>query len=247
MAPSTRADKVGEAIKQLRAFHAMGRKSLRKRPGRAAYRAGEIDEEAKKRVIHVDTLRKARSFADPAEGYSAEDLEDLCDFIMRVQPDQDEGTPVFSRRHLTSLLGVLPKKDRKALQRAAIRRGWSTAQLRAEIAKRRGTRSSGGRPPVAGKLEDVLTQLDQISGAWHRWRRRLDRPPEKAKRHVQWDRLPEPLHRKLKALGAAWEDVDEAVQNELVQTYRDRVPRAADREAAKNQARTRRASRGTGG
>src|SRR6185436_18409035 len=95
--------------------------------------------------VNPDTLRKARQFADPVEGYTAKELKELCVLIDQVQSCQDPRLPLFTKTHVIRLLSVRSRTQRKHLQQKAVRQAWSIAQLKGEIAKRYGTRREGGR------------------------------------------------------------------------------------------------------
>ena len=88
--------------------------------------------------------------------------------ITEVQPDQDDGYAVFTRTHVIRLLSVeaLPC----ASSASAIRGGWSTAELEAQIAARYGTRRDGGRKRrFPGDALGLLAQLERLCETWRRW------------------------------------------------------------------------------
>jgi hypothetical protein len=209
-----RADKVQAAIQNLRDFYDTGRESLRKRPGRAKYGAGENKEEAAELGMNPDTLGKARQFADPDEGYTPKELSALCRLIKQVQSGQKAGTSVFTVRHVICLLSVWPKSRREATQRKAIKKGWTTDKLEREV-RSQGKRSKGGRPPrVARNMADFLSDLARTGDDWCRWRDRLDEVPKQAGGHVVWGDLSAELQSKIDALRAAWQGVQTAVKEE---------------------------------
>lgn len=170
---------VREAVRAIRKFHALGRR-LPKKPAHAGTYGKKVMEAAAGRTgVNPDTLRKARVFADPAAGYSRAELDALCRLIGSVQPGQGETEAgkrkrwVFRPTHVIRLLGV-PKGLRAGLQTRAVRGGWSTARLEAEIARLFGPRSRGGRKPAeAPTVDDWLAQAERLCETWRRWAGRL--------------------------------------------------------------------------
>src|SRR5438105_3722029 len=126
---NSRAAKVKAAVEKIREFYALGQEIPPKLAHKQTYDQGVIKAEAQRRHINEDTIRKARQFADSVEGYSPEELEELCSLIEGVQPGQDEGKAIFGKTHLIRLLSVRPKRRRAVLQRLAIKKGWSSAEL----------------------------------------------------------------------------------------------------------------------
>jgi len=164
-----RKTRVGAAVKAIRDFHALGRSLPKKQPHKEAYDQGSVDAEAGKRGINPDTVRKARQFADPAAGYTPAEVNDLCRLIIAVQPGQDDGYAVFGRTHLIRLLSV-KKQYRAGLQEAAVRGGWSTGELEAQIASRYGSRRDGGRKRrLPTDVLGLLTQVERLCEGWRRW------------------------------------------------------------------------------
>src|SRR5438876_170721 len=100
----TASAKVNKAIQRIRRFYEIGKKSLRKRPGRSRYRKDDAQREADDVPMNVDLLRKARQFADPTDGYSAKEVDQLCELCIK------HGHPL-RRSHILRLLTV-PKKAR---------------------------------------------------------------------------------------------------------------------------------------
>jgi hypothetical protein len=165
----SRRAKVAAAVKSLRAFYALGR-SLPRRPAhKDAYDQGTVEAEAARLGVNPDTVRKARQFADPVAGYTAAEVNDLCRLVSAVRPGQDDGYAVFGRTHLIRLLSV-KKQYRAGLQEAAVRGGWSTAVLEAEIAARYGSRRDGGRKRrVPDDVLGRLLQAEAMCETWCRW------------------------------------------------------------------------------
>ena len=175
----SRRERVATAVKKIRAFYALGRKIPPKQRHKDAYNHGVIRREAERRGVNEDTVRKARQFADPAEGYTPQELEELCGVVERVQPEQDDGLAIFGKTHVIRLLSVRPRRKRTGLQKQAIEGGWSTAELEAEIARRFGTRREGGRRRrVPAAPADLLVQLEGMCETWGRWQAAVAREPE---------------------------------------------------------------------
>lgn len=164
----SRMAKVAQAVQSIRDFHALGLSLRRKFDGKGSHGQGVIGAEAERLGINADTLRKARQFADPAEGYSPAELDALCRLVSEVQPGQERGA-VFGKTHVIRIVSV-EKQFRAGLQKAAVDGAWSTGELEAQIASRYGSRRDGGRkrraPPDALAL---LTQLEQLCERWRRW------------------------------------------------------------------------------
>jgi hypothetical protein len=208
---------VRDAIRQIRAFYKLGRKVPRKQPHKEHYNQQVIDTEAQRWNENPDTIRKARQFADPVEGYTREELKELCDLIKRVQPEQDERKAIFRRTHVIRLLSVRPKRRRRALQREAILGGWSTAELEGEIAKRFGTRRHGGRrrriPP---DRDDLLVQLEGMCEGWRRWQAELSREVEEGEEgHASLADLPDTVRKQVKEAGRVLWRLHQAVVEAL--------------------------------
>lgn len=164
-----RKAKVAAAVKAIRDFHALGRSLPRKQAHRDAYKQRTIGTEAKKRGLNPDTARKARQFADPAAGYTTAEVRALCQLIRGVQPGQGDECAVFGRTHLIRLLSVT-KHRRAGLQAAAVRGGWSTAELEAQIAARYGSRRDGGRRRrLPSDVLGLLAQVERLCESWRRW------------------------------------------------------------------------------
>ena len=174
----TRAAEVREAVRAIRALHALGRRLPPKAAPRAAYGQAVVARAAEARGTNEDTIRKARAFADPVAGYTPAELDELCGLVEAVQPGHGKGQWVFRPSHVIRMLTVRPKGRRKALQVRAVNGGWSTARLEAEIAKAFGTRREGGRKPVrAETVEDWLVHTERLCETWRRWTARLDAVP----------------------------------------------------------------------
>jgi hypothetical protein len=197
-----RQERVEEAIDKLRAFHDLGRLSLRRRPGPAKQHDRAIDREAAELGIGGDTLRKARQFA---AGYTARDLKELCRAIRAAQVTQDDASPIIGTSHIIRLLTVASPRDRVALLSEAIEHAWSVIDLNIELAKRFGLRGAGGRAPrVARDRERFYVQVEHRCESWRRWHDKVY-PPDQPGRCVVTRGLPkemdEKLHEVAKLLG----------------------------------------------
>jgi hypothetical protein len=96
-------------------------------------------------------------------------VNDHCRVIREVQTAQDVTLSVFGRTHIIRLLSV-PKRSRDVLQRQAIKKGWSTAELERKIAGRFGSRSAGGRRRrVPRDVLGQLVQVERMCDTWARW------------------------------------------------------------------------------
>jgi len=221
----SRKQKVEGAIKVIKDFHALGL-SLPKRQAHAdAYDQDIIKTEAEKKGINGDTLRKARQFADPEDGYSARELKELVKLIRElvklireVQLHQDDKLAVFSKTHIIRLVSV-PKQRRLSLQKKVIQKGWSTAKLETEIATRYGTRRSGGRRGhVPRDAIGLLTQVEKLCETWRRWLAEVtpeetedDAKPD----HAMLDELPKAIQKQIRGVGTSLAELQKDVTAEL--------------------------------
>jgi hypothetical protein len=224
---SSRAAKVKAAIETIRRFYALGREIPPKLAHKQSYHQGVIRAEAQHRHINEDTLRKARMFTDPVEGYSRQELNELCRLIREVQSGQDEGKAIFGKTHVIRLLSVRPKRRRAALQKLAIKKGWSSAELEAEIARRFGTRRHGGRrrriPP---DRDDLLVQLEGMCEGWRRWQTELSREVEEGEEgHASLADLPDTVRRQVKEAGRVLWRLHQAVVGALKDSQPGRAVR----------------------
>jgi hypothetical protein len=224
-----RSAQVRQAVRAIRDFHAVGRGLPPKGKFKDSYGEGVVATEAAAKGINEDTIRKARAFADPVAGYSAAELNELCDLIEVVQTGQTEkGMGVFRPTHVIRLLSVSPKSRRKELQERAIRQGWSTARLEAEIARRYGTRRAGGRKPARARtLDDWLAQTEKLCETWRRWDAALEKTDTSGR--VGQSEVPADV---FQALRAATAKVG-SLQNVLTEELASRAPGRRTRIGAK--------------
>ena len=157
------AKTIDAAIRAIRDYHAIGRRSIAKTPGKSAYGDGKIAAEAKRFLRSETFLRKARQFAAAKTGYSPERLEHLFRLLRRHRPS-------FGISHIGILVTLSWADGRADLQRRAIQGHWSKTELEAEIRLQFGHRRHGGRRRrVAADPAQALVQLDETSDTWHRW------------------------------------------------------------------------------
>ncbi|MGI8423322.1 MAG: hypothetical protein ACR2NO_04310 [Chloroflexota bacterium] len=166
---ATRREKVRAAIAGIRKLHATGSELLKTRSRTEQAPSGAVARESQRLGIRPDMVRKARQFADPAYGYTRGELDDLCRELAAAQANASDARIVFGVSHLVRLLSVA-KNRRAALQRRAIKDGWSITALELEIAARYGTRKAGGRRRrIPRDPAGLLTQLEGMCEAWRRW------------------------------------------------------------------------------
>lgn len=170
-----RLEAINEVVLQIREFHRIGRKSLKDRPGRGGYAAGEIAKEAEKYALNPDTLRKARAFAEAREGYTAAEVDELCASIRTYWDNFTANGATIGRTHVIRLLNIPKAKGQRAsVQKRMFMEGWSTAALESEILRRFGRRKGGGRKADLGStLRELLVRLDRHCETWLRFHDQL--------------------------------------------------------------------------
>jgi hypothetical protein len=227
--PESYAAQVRQAVRAIREFHALGRQVPPKTSLKEAYGEGVVAELAGRWGTNEDKVRKARTFADPRAGFTAAELDELCRLIEDVQSrfgEEDKDKYVFRRSHLIRLLSVRPKRRRKTLQERAIKAGWSKSRLEAEIARRFGTRRTGGRmPDPAETLETWLAQTEGLCETWRRWSAALD--VRDAKVRVTRQDLPSEVSRTFRDITTAIGSFQKMLLEEMSRRTRDRQPRFA--------------------
>ena len=148
--PATIA-KAARMEQRLRDHYAMGQKAKKAKISTKDFAA--------KHGYNEHTMRKIRAFAN---GYTAEDLEELC--ALR----RPNGLPL-QWGHIPYLLTVKNGKERLKLQQQAIREGWTAPRLNAAIPKKNPSAPSHGRrthrPATAA---EGLTQHKADSELWLR-------------------------------------------------------------------------------
>ncbi|WP_439626998.1 hypothetical protein [Gemmata sp.] len=218
---TARGRRVAEAVRAIRELHAAGRKVPPKQSHRDAYNQGTVQVAGEQLGLSAEAARQARQLADPAAGYTADELRELCDLIREVQPGQGDDLPVFGKTHLVRMLTV-PKPRRPVLQRAAVRGAWSTARLESEIAAKFGSRRAGGRKRrVPQDANGLLIQIEGMCEAWRRLLTEIDVDVgEENPGHAVLADLPVAVARQVRAAGRTVAALQEVVTEEL----RERLP-----------------------
>jgi len=163
-------DKASEAVAQLRAYHALGKKGL------ALAKGTKLDADTRQMLHEAtgfgsDTIRKARVFA---KVYTEAQLDELCKLRL---PDEGlrAGMPL-AWRFVRELLVLAPGEVRETLQRRAAERGWSFDELKAAIpqkVRRAQTRREGGRTFRRPKtVTEALRQIVRHGDVWLRRHRK---------------------------------------------------------------------------
>jgi hypothetical protein len=204
---------VEAAIEQLRDFHRIGSNSLRRRGERAAYGGKQAEAEAGELGISPDILRKLRQFADPETGYDAGELEELCRLC------REHGRS-WGIKHLTIIIRVRKAGGKRAaVQRRAIKNGWTTSELKDEVLRRFGRRRSGGRKPaVRSDVQGVLGQIEAACLRWVRLHAELTSDGHRREAHPHLRDLP-------KAVQRTFGDATESVRRLHVAVAREQVRR----------------------
>jgi hypothetical protein len=213
-----KAQEIRKAIDDIRAFYKTGKNSLKTKSGRAHSDAGELGEEIQSTHGKPHYLTRARQFADPALGYTQEDLNRLFGEFKKYQ---------FALRPSTvfHLLSVRPKTVRNRLQREAIRQGWSAARLHLEIIRRFGPRTVGGRRRrVASDTAELLAQLESECEKWRRWHAALNHAGLDGK--VPLQSLPRNVLDRMAAASKCIVALQDAVENELAKVNAARRTRS---------------------
>jgi hypothetical protein len=226
---------VAAAVKSIEDFYALGRQIPPKLPPGETYGEGDLAAAAKKLCVSVELARQARQFADPEAGYTRKELDELCDLIRQVQPDQADDLPVFGRTHVVRLLTV-PKGRRAKLQRAAVAGGWSSNRLAYEVGVRFGPRRHGGRKRrLPADDLGVLTQAEQFCESWRRWVGLLTTDPEQPEgksKTPSVNDLPPRVRRLVRDANAAMAGLHAAATDELKARRPGRAVRHRFRAAA---------------
>ena len=159
------------AVRELRDLYRLGLKVLaadKKNPKRQTYSRGISLEFAEQLGVKRDYIDRARTFAST---YSQKQFEELCSLR---RPD---GMPL-SRKHISYLLSVKNKNERRRLQRMAAKQGWGTRRLGEEVATVQGSSSSGGRRPRAPEsVKGAISQIVKMATSWQRWYYGLESVP----------------------------------------------------------------------
>jgi hypothetical protein len=208
--PRASRDEVERSIREIREYHRQGRASLRELPERGRYGQRALDEQAERLGWNVTRLRKARQFADPAAGYSREQLNELFRLLRAHRP-------VFGTAHAGVLVTASWAEGRAELQRLCLEGNWSKAELEAHVKARLGPRRFGGRRRrVAEDPIQALVQLDEFADSWQRWYAiAVERPQDNGRGKSVLDRLPEPVRIETRKVQRAVRRLREAVAGAL--------------------------------
>jgi hypothetical protein len=206
---ATRAE-VAEAIRQIKAYHAQGKQSLKELPERGRYGDRAIATQAKQRGWTETKLRKARQFASPEAGYSKDRLNELFRLLR-------EHRPVFGVSHVGILVTASWSEGRAKLQRRCILENWSKDQLEAKVKARLGPRRFGGRRRrVAEDPVQALVQVDEMADTWRRWYDIASEEPSGSKGAKSvLDRLPEPVRAEVHKVNGAMRRLRKSLAEEL--------------------------------
>jgi hypothetical protein len=222
-----RRELVEEAIERIRDFHKIGLDLGPKRQHRDVYGKGIIDKMAKKKSgENADTLRKARQFADPIDGYTPAELSELCKYIANEQPGQDDGKQIFRRTHILRLVSVRPKKLRKRMERRAIKEEWSTAELETAISLECGTRKGGGRRRrIPREQTAFLAGLERMAEGWRRWHCEVERIVNEGKGSSPLESVSRKLQGQIVEVSACLAALHQQVNAELHRLHPSRAAR----------------------
>ncbi len=161
--PPADRDSVEQSIREIRAYHKVGCRIYKRLPARGGHGTGVIRELAVELGWNETRVHKARQFADPELGYTAEQLTELCDLVR-------EHRPLFGTAFVGVLVTVKWEEGRADLQRRCIEENWSKSELEAEIKRRFGNRRFGGRRRrVVAERGPLLVQLAEMTDTWRRW------------------------------------------------------------------------------
>lgn len=206
-----------DAIRRIRSFHAIGFKSLARKPGRMEY--GAMREEAARFQVSEEMLRKARQFADPDHGYSKEEVTAIIHSWKgaaaprRRQDGQDEF--VLGTTHFIRWL-TIPKRKRARIEQQTIAEGWSLTRLEAEISAQFGARKFGGRRRrIPTDAIGILVQLASLCDEWRRWHESLTRDPDEDEKKGTAKHLPEEILRRLQLLAKEMGELQVLVASQI--------------------------------
>lgn len=208
-----RAQKVKDSVARLRAFYELGtraKKAWEPEPGKAVESLRRTAEEYD---VSDDHLRKAMILADPVKGYGRAGLDALCRRIL--SSENRLGIPIGTA-HVLKLL-TFAGKERARWEGMILKHGWNIRQLSAEIARRHGSRRSGGRlPRVPTTADGALAQLAVISTRWLRYVQALSRGQDKQGRVPgNLADLPGSVRRRVEASRTALNELHEEIVKEM--------------------------------
>ena len=203
--PPTGDGSVEQRLGKLREFYQRGAASRGDEKARIRWR--ETEDAANS--SHAELLRKARAFADPANGYRPEQFEQLC--CMCRKHGFALGVAAVIR-----LLSVPDRRQRDHLQRQAIAGHWTNERLVAEIRMR-----FARTKPWAGKhvrtphdVGEALYRLGWVCNRWSGLRDALQRSPGGSTKPVQ-GLLPSDVRKRLAKVDSAIKSLHDAVLTRL--------------------------------
>jgi hypothetical protein len=141
-------NEVVKQIDEIRALHGLGSESLQS--------SLRISGQVEAWDCTLARLALARRFA---ARYSEEQLDELCDLILKYRP-------IFGTSHVEILVAI-PWPRREKYQRRCIKRNWSRKQLIAAKTRRFKRKSRGGRYPQVS-LADAAVELELHANAFCR-------------------------------------------------------------------------------
>lgn len=157
---------VQAALRRVRDFYDLGRRSLKDSPGRMKYRS--MGHEARLFGVSEEWLRKARQFASSEQGYTLKELKVIFAQCRKA------GFPLGTT-HIIRWI-TIPKRRRARIERLTISEKWNMSRLEQEIAQEFGSRKAGGRRRrIPADSLGVLIQLEGLCDAWRRWNESLRR------------------------------------------------------------------------
>lgn len=171
--------------------------------------------------MNADTVRKARTFANPTTGYSTSELKTFCDAIRLNWSHFTDRNSAVGPTHVILLLSV-PKSrgERARMQAKMLKDGWSTSELQSEIHKSFGRRRHGGRKAVLGtSVEDLLVRLDQHRETWMRMHAELVQRDERG--HPAGEKaLPPAIRSTLARITVEMRKISDVIARQLKHSHR---------------------------
>lgn len=154
-----------EAVRaKLREDHRLG-KRIRKEYGQGVNWQKQMDEDRAQYGRRPFELRTLYKFADPEDGYTEAELDELCRECQHLRQKRTVGLTAV--RHL---LTIKDRSKRRKFQSMMIRGGWSDQQTVAELKRHVRPRWKGGRKPrVAEDVGGLLLQIESFVNNWCNW------------------------------------------------------------------------------
>ena len=187
----------------IRDYHELGTKFLNATGGERSPRKAE--ELAEKYNCSEVGLYKARQFA---RMYSQDELEELCSL------GESEGHPL-GIGHVHQLIQVKATGERKRLQAAAAKNGWSSRKLKEMRKQKLGyevVTNLGRKPRRAAGVDEALLQLAQRADQWKRWVEALSPAGDDRTTEFDLGELSDTVRDKLKAVTNAARELAETLE-----------------------------------